>query len=101
MYTIVLLREIVCACRCGEFTPEQGHGPEEPCTGRGDCPWGVTSTAGPMAWDRSYWQLTLSYESALNISLEWFGGASGLGHDAGQSLSLLATVAAGFHPSSI
>ena len=96
-----------CTDPCAAFTPENGHGPEEPCAG-GRCDlWAVP---GIIAWDRSYWQLNISLHRSsgqdLNVSLEWFGtGSSGrigqLGDEhvdaseEAQELSLLATVTGG------
>ena len=74
-----------------QFTPEQGRGPEEPCTAR-SC--AATARPGVHAWDRSYWQLYLSFRG-LNVSLEWTGTSAGGGYDTDQRLSILATVVAG------
>ena len=74
------------------FTPEEGRGPEEPCDGN-RCSEG-TARPGLHAWDRSYWQLFLSFRG-LNVSLEWVGTGAGAGPEEHQTLGLLATVVSG------
>ena len=74
------------------FTPEEGRGPEEPCDGN-RCSEG-TALPGLHAWDRSYWQLFLSFRG-LNVSLEWVGTGAGAGPEEHQTLGLLATVVSG------
>ena len=101
--TAGLCADGACTDPCATFTPENGHGPEEPCAG-GRC--NLWSVPGIVAWDRSYWQLNVSLHRSigqdLNVSLEWFGtGSSARMHDplrAGEEedeLSLLATVTGG------
>ena len=72
---------------CAPFTQEQGRAPEEPRSP------GV-ARPGIMAWDHSYWELTVGF-GGVNVSLEWWGSGSGGGAAASESLSLLATVVGG------
>ena len=101
--TAGLCADGACTDPCATFTPENGHGPEEPCAG-GHC--NLWSVPGIVAWDRSYWQLNVSLHRStgqdLNVSLEWFGtGASGRmdepleAGEEDEELSLLATVTGG------
>jgi hypothetical protein len=46
------------------------------------------------AWDRSYWQLYLTWRG-LNVSVEWAGSNAGAGASAHQELSLIITVVSG------
>ena len=84
------LCQLSCAC-CQDpsapFTPEQSPGPEEPHSE-------ATARPGMHAYDRSYWQLFLSFRG-LNVSLEWAGTNAGGGASAAQNLTLLATVVSG------
>jgi len=76
-----------CMDPCAPFTQEQGRAPEEPRSP------GV-ARPGIMAWDHSYWELTVGF-GGVNVSLEWWGSGSGGGAAARESLSLLATVVGG------
>lgn len=105
--SVGLCADGTCTDPCATFTPENGHGPEEPCAG-GHCD--LWSVPGIVAWDRSYWQLNVSLHRStgddLNVSLEWFGtGSSGriehltdesvTADEGHEELSLLASVTGG------
>jgi hypothetical protein len=86
--TVGLCQVSVDACMdpTAVFTPEQDRGQEEP---KSD----AVSRPGVYAWDRSYWQLYLTWHG-LNVSLEWSGtNANQLGGD--QDVSVVATVVDG------